>query len=186
MGLRAVARTLITYQDRYGDKTIFDLFKRYAPPGDHANNPAAYAAHVARLTGNPNPHAVVNAHAYEILRAMLPAICKVETGQEPPYTDAQFDKALALAGVQPPEKPIANTRTVKGAGTVTIGGVANQAAADVADTVKDAGKAADAQWLVDMGNTLLPILKWAGLALVCAGVAWIVWARFDDRRKGLR
>lgn len=186
MGLRAIARTLITYQDKYGDRSIYDLFKRYAPPGDHANDPAAYAAHVAKLTGLPTPYSSVNAHEYRVLRAMLPAICRVETGMAPPYTDAQFDKALVLAGVSPPEKPITSTRTVKGAGTVTAGGVVNQGAADATDAAKDLGKATDAQWLVDLGNQLLPVLKWVGVALVVAGIAWIVWARLDDRRKGLR
>lgn len=185
MGLRAIARTLITYQDKFGDRTMFELFNRYAPQGDHGNNPTAYANTIARSAG-VGALDKIDAHDYRILRVMLPAICQLETGQKPPYTDAQFDQGLALSGVKPPEQPLSKSRTIKGASTVTAGAAANQAAADVADSAKDLGRSADASWMIDMGNALLPVLKWAGIALVCAGIGWIVWARIDDRNKGLR
>src|SRR3546814_1742565 len=47
MGIRAIARTLITYQDKYGIKTIEDAIHRWAPPNE--NDTLSYSSHVARL-----------------------------------------------------------------------------------------------------------------------------------------
>src|SRR3546814_12791556 len=76
--------------------------ERWAPAGE--NNTEAYAKHVASLI-NADPDMIVDVKNYSIMRGLVIGIIKHENGIQP-YTDAQIDEGLRLAGIQPPAKPV--------------------------------------------------------------------------------
>ncbi|QQR69127.1 MAG: structural protein P5 [Alphaproteobacteria bacterium] len=175
-GIRALARTLITYQDKYFLRTTEDIINRWAPPAE--NRTGAYIASVTARTGRERKEEL-NLHSYQDLRPLVEAIIQHENGQQP-YPDAQIDKALVLAGVEPPQKPLPQTRTVKAAKLATAS-TAGTAAIEAVQQIVEPAKTTL--------TTLAPSLdaaKWALLALTLLAVGVMVWARIDDRRRGLR
>ncbi len=175
-GIRAIARTLITYQDKYGLQTINDLISRWAPPNE--NNTNAYVAEVVAKTGLTASQSV-NMHSYVNLKAVVAAIITQENGQQP-YTATQLDKALVLAGVEPPVQSLQQTRTVKGGQTATaatVGVGVLEAVRESVDPARDA--------LLSIAPYLDGV-KWLLLAVTLIGIGVMIWARIDDRRKGLR
>lgn len=175
-GIRALARTLIKYQDKHGLKSICQIIGRWAPSTE--NDTVAYIKAVSDEACFA-PDVVLDMHKYEHLKAVVTAIIHHENGQQP-YTAAQIDKALVLAGVEPPAKSLQQTRTVKGgqaatAATVGLGAIeaVNSAITPARDSL---------QMLVPY----LDIAKWLLLAVTLIGVGAMIWARIDDHRKGLR
>lgn len=188
MGLRAGAVLIIAHYDRRGANTIAKLIKLWAPPkgkgpkGAYTQNTKAYISGVAQDAGF-SPDDVLDFHRYDHIRPVMVAMIQHENNNEQPYTDAQIDKALTLAGVQVPAKPLTQTRTVKG-GQVAGAGVIASAAAGAADFMAD-----HSQDLWDTLSPWLPYLKGASigfLVLAAVGISWMLWARIDDRRRGLR
>lgn len=102
-GIRAIARVLITYQDkrraRDGSRidTIQDIVDRWAPPSE--NNTGAYARHVARLTGIGIDEAL-DVYEYETMYALVQAIIAHENGEQP-YKSEVIARGLELAGIVP-------------------------------------------------------------------------------------
>lgn len=175
-GIRALARTLIRYQDEHGLRTIRQIIGRWAPSVE--NDTVAYTKAVAEETDFA-PDVVLNMHKYEHLQAVVIAIIHFENGQQP-YTGAQIDKALVLAGVEPPAKSLQQTRTVKGGQAATAATVGLGALESIKDGLDPAR---------DTLQTLAPYLdiaKWLLLAITLIGIGIMVWARIDDYRKGLR
>lgn len=171
-GIRALARVLISYQDRHGLRTVRAIISRWAPPVE--NKTSSYIDHVAhRLgVGADDP---LDVHDYRVLRNLVEAIIAHENGQQP-YTDAQIDAGLVLAGVAPPEKPLSETRTIKGA-QVAAGATALGAATEAVQQLQPA---------LPLVQRLAEIAPWLLAVVALAGIGWIVWARWDDRRRGLR
>ena len=176
-GIRAGVHTLLTYQDKEGLNTINQIIARFAPPSDN-NDTAAYAADVAKRSGFAADQPL-DMHSYDNLRPVVEAIIWHENGQQP-YTDAQLVKSLVLAGVEPPQQNLQDSRTVRGgqlATVSTVGVAAIQGIHDSLDPARDA---------------LMQIIqyvdwaKWPLLAITLFGIAYMIWARIDDRRKGLR
>ncbi len=77
-GIRALARTLISYRERHGIDTLAGVFARWAPAGD-GNDPERYAAAVAQALGC-DPAAPVDLHDPAILAALAAAITHQENG----------------------------------------------------------------------------------------------------------
>lgn len=171
-GIRALARVLISYQDRHGLRTVRAIISRWAPPVE--NKTSSYIDHVAhRLgVGADDP---LDIHDYRVLRGLVEAIIAHENGQQP-YTDAQIDAGLVLAGVEPPERPIAETRTVKGAQVAAAATLLGVAAEGVEKL----------QPAIPLLQRIVEVAPWLLAALALAGIGYVVWARFDDRRRGLR
>lgn len=80
------------------------------------------------------------------------------------------------------ERPLASTRTARGgaiAGGATVGGLA-------LETAREA--------MQDAGSVLAPFhgllssetVAWALAVAALAGIGWMLWARYDDRRQGMR
>ncbi|MEX2450927.1 MAG: structural protein [Rhodospirillales bacterium] len=174
-GLRAAALNLIAYQDRQGLRTIQAIVERWAPPSE--NDVAAYVASIRAQTGI-SPDRFIDVHSYNDIRPLLAAMIRHENGLQP-YTDAQIDKALTMAGVEPPMQSMRKSRTVKGG---QVAGAAG-AATTVAGALSEWAPALPAVEFIK--NNLGLVLIVAGAA-VLAGVGYMIWARFDDRRKGLR
>lgn len=176
-GIRALARTLITYQDKHGLSTIEGIIRRWAP--DVENNTTAYINAVARQTGFEATQPL-NLHRFEHLKPLVEAIIRHENGQQP-YGETEITKALVLAGVEPVAAPsLQQTRTVKAGKLATVGTVGAMTVEAVQESLEPATTA-----LI----TIAPYfdnIKWLLLIVTLVGIAAMLWARIDDRRKGLR
>jgi hypothetical protein len=175
-GIRALARTLITYQDKHGLRTIRQIIGRWAPPVE--NNTNAYVRAVAEAT-DLDADQMLDLHNFDYLFPLTKAIIKHENGQQP-YNEAQISKALVLAGVEPEVPSLQKTRTVKGgqAATAATAGVGViEAVQQTIDPARDA--------LMGLAP-YLEIAKWLLLAVTLIGIGVMLWARIDDHRKGLR
>jgi hypothetical protein len=118
-------------------------------------------------------------HDYRCLKPILTAMIRVENGRQP-YTDAQIDAALIRAGVVPPERSLRETRTVKGRQVAAAGTIGAGAIGAIQETVGQAHEA-----LVGV-VPYLDAAKWGLLVVTLLGIGVMLWARIDDRRKGLR
>lgn len=177
-GIRAAARQLIKYQDDYGCKALEDFITRWAPPSE--NKTADYIRHVIayfkrvhrRLDTNEKTE--LNVQHYDDLLALVTGMMIEEIGCVP-YTQDVIDKGFLMAGVEPPQKPLSKTTTVK-ASQVAAGATALGALAPAA------GQLAPAVPLLQAMAQYAP----AVLALiVLAAIGFIVWDKWDHRRKGL-
>ncbi len=175
-GIRALARTLITYQDKYGLRTIRQIISRWAPPNE--NNTEAYVKAVAASTGL-DADQPLDVHRFDHLLPLTKAIIRHENGQQP-YSDAELTKGLVLAGVEPPQANLQASRTVKG-GQAATAATAGLGVVEAVQQTLDPAR--------DTLASLAPYLdaaKWLLLAVTLIGVGVMVWARIDDHRKGLR
>lgn len=177
-GIRAIARLLINYQDKYSLNTIRGIVSKWAPPAE--NPTAAYIDAVDHRTGF-DPDQQLDMHAYEDLRALVVAIIWQENGQQP-YSDQQIGKALVLAGVEPVGKPLQQTNTMRGAQvTATAGAVA--AASGVVAQAAPALPVLQALAETVQQNALGMLIVVG--AVMVAAAAYIAWERLDERRKGI-
>lgn len=172
-GIRALARTLITYQDKHGLKSVRRLIGRWAPPEDKNDTPA-YVVAVARAL-NVEPDEQIDLHDYAVLEPLVRAIIRHENGVQP-YTQAQIDKGLVLAGVEPAKRPLTTSRTVK-AGQVAAGATG---LGMIAEVVRDTEPA------IPLLRLVADAAPWVLGVVILVAIGWIIWARYDDRRKGLR
>ncbi|RMT61694.1 hypothetical protein ALP29_00235 [Pseudomonas syringae pv. avii] len=107
-GIRAIARVLITYQDkrRAADGSRIDsvreIVERWAPPIE--NDTDAYTHQVARALGLDPAYEGVDVYEYDTMRALVLAIIRHENGPGPLpggvwYGEPVIVDALALAGI---------------------------------------------------------------------------------------
>jgi hypothetical protein len=175
-GIRALARTLIAYQDKHGLRSIRQIISRWAPPVE--NNTNAYVRAVASDAGLDADQSL-DMHHFDHLLPLAKAIIKHENGRQP-YTDTQLTKALVLAGVEPAKSNLQQTRTVKGGQAATAATAGLGVVEVVQQTIDPARDAL-------MGLTpYLEVAKWLLLAVTLIGIGVMLWARIDDHRKGLR
>ena len=92
-GIRAMARVLITYYNKYGLNTVRGIITRWAPP--HENNTEHYICIVSNSL-NVNPDAALTYPAD--LSPLIAAIVHQENGQQP-YSTAQIDEGIRRAYV---------------------------------------------------------------------------------------
>jgi hypothetical protein len=178
MGIRALARILITYQDKYGLASVAKIIARWAPPED--NNPTiGYASFVARHAG-VGINDPLDLHDYEDLIGVVEGIILFENGLKTlPYDAETMDAAMKLAGVEPPVKPLSKSREIKGA-QVASAGVLGTGLASVADNLKDV--AGQVQPLMGYAAEL----KWLFIGLTLAGILVTVYARIRAHNEGAR
>ena len=173
-GFRALAINLITYQDKHGLRTVEEMIQRWAPHkgqnsagDDYTNNTNPYIMFVARQMG-VSPHQAIDVHQHSILRPMVEAIAHFENAHFQ-FDAKDIDRGLLMAGVEPPPKPVRKSRTVQGG---AVAGVATlMAAAQPAVPV--------AERLADSAPLLLGLIA-------LAGIGYMLYARWDDRRRGYR
>lgn len=176
-GVRALARTLIVYQDKRrapdgsAIDTVREIINRWAPPVE--NDTRAYVAHVAARVG-VGPDDPVDMHHQAVLKPLVCAIIAHENAGHA-YPDAVIDEGLRLAGVQPPAPSAAKDPRVIGAGIVAAATTAQQAVAQ-----------AEGIWssLQRMGVSPHYVMAVLGLAAVAAG-GWFLWDRFRRSRQGI-
>lgn len=109
-GIRAIARTLITYQDarRANDGSRIDsvreLIERWAPAAE--NDTDSYAKQVAKALGIGPDDETLDVYDFATMRALVQAIVRHENGPGPLpsgawYGDPLMAEGLALAGIVP-------------------------------------------------------------------------------------
>lgn len=94
-GIRALAKTLESYQVEDGCNTIRQIIDRWAPPNE--NNTAAYVASVARACG-VMPDAPVLVRTPLVMTELVKAIIHQENGEQP-YDDATIAEGLSMARI---------------------------------------------------------------------------------------
>lgn len=92
-GIRAMGKTLLTYQDKHGLNTVEGIIARWAPATE--NNTDAYVATVAKAMG-VKPNEALNLRDADTLNNLTRAIIRVENGEQP-YSDEQITRGLAAA-----------------------------------------------------------------------------------------
>lgn len=90
-GFRALAKTLLTYQNKHGLRTVREMINRWAPPKE--NDTEAYITQVAREVG-VGSREVVNLNKQVPLQRMVTAIARHENG------GLFWDEAVIEAGVR--------------------------------------------------------------------------------------
>jgi len=182
-GIRAMARLLINYQDKYGLRTIRQVVERYAPPNE--NNTGAYVQFVAGKAGR-SADAHLDLHTYDDLRPVLEAMIRQENGQgllptvNTWYDAATVNKGLSLAGVEPPKRaagPVPVTRETVGA-TATAG-VGISQLAEGAPAVMDAVTTAQDSLTSGQISRIVVGLVLVGLAVL------IAWSQVSKHKAGV-
>lgn len=79
-GIRALARTLLTYQEKHGLNTVEGIIGRWAPPGE--NKTQAYARAVADAIGF-EPTTSLDLKDAKVLQSLTRAIIMRENGRQP-------------------------------------------------------------------------------------------------------
>lgn len=171
-GIRALAVTLINYQDRYGLDTVTKIITRWAPYSENDTN--AYIRDVAGRMGRHWDERL-NVHRYEDLEPLVKAIIWHENGQQP-YSQAVIDRGLVMAGVTPPAKP-------SGVGASSRIGLSGAAGASGIETIQTV--LSDAQGPLAQLSGYLEIAKWAFLAVTLASIGFVIWRYTQDRKRGL-
>lgn len=192
-GIRALARTLITYYDkrkaRDGSKidTVREIVQRWAPAFE--NNVDAYARQVGKALCSDceRPGDVaVNMHDYEQLRIVVEAIIRHENGPGPLknangwFDAATIKEALRLAGVREPAAETAKVpMTRETVGATATAGVGISQLAEAAPAVMDA--MTNAQDSLTSGQISRVIV---GLVLVGLA-AFIAWSQVKKHQAGV-
>ncbi len=181
-GIRAVARTLITYQDKYGLRTVRQIINRWAPSSE--NDTQAYIQAVASQIGR-SADEQLDMQSYRNLKAMTEAIIRHENGRgvmSTPntwYDQQTVDKGLALAGIEPPKRaagPIPVTRETIGA--TATGGMGIAQITDVLPQVSDAITQANGH--LTSGSA---VRMGIGVTLVAIAI-FIAWAQIRRHQAG--
>lgn len=178
-GIRALARTLITYQDKYGIRTMTAAINRWAPPVE--NDTAAYIRQVQKAVGGD----LINTHDYSSLRPLVEAIIRHENGPGPLknrntwFDDATIDEGLRLAGVRKPVAEAVKVPVTKETiGATTTGALGAAQIADVLPQISDALSSADSH--LSSGSWIRIIL---GVATVGVAV-FIAYSQVKRKQAG--
>lgn len=176
MGIRAIARVLITFQDKHNCRTVRDFISRYAPPGD--NNPTEkYIGNIIEW-GSFDQAQQLNVHTYADCEPLVRGIIRQEQGAQP-YSDAQIDEALKLAGIVPLSTPsmtiaLANDPKVIAAGVAGTAATVQATVSSVSDIWDTLGQHIDPR-----------ILIWSCVAIVVGFGIWYAIQKIQARRAGL-
>lgn len=170
-GIRALARTLINYQDIHDLHNVKDIITRWAPPGENPTD--MYIGAVCRSM-RVTQTTLLDLHTFKDLHDLTCAIIEEENGRDTVafYTEAQITKGLVLAGVEPAKRSLAASRQV-------IGGVI-AAAATTAQPI-----------ISQLQTSLVPLtdysdtIKHVFIAVTLIGIVIGIWAKVDERNKGI-
>lgn len=179
-GIRAMARTLITYQDKHNIRTVTAAINRWAPPVE--NNTGAYIKAVQNAVGGDR----VNMHEYKSLRPLVEAIIKHENGigslktANTWYDSATIDEGLRLAGVRPDSNAVGKVPVTKETvGASATGAVGILEIADALPAVVSAIKGSEDHLI--SGSTVRVVI---GVVLVAAAV-FIAYAQVKKHSDGV-
>lgn len=91
-GIRALAKIIITYREKYGLTTAREILTRYAPPNE--NDTDSYISHVEEVLGSGE----LNIYDVNVMGNLVRVITKHENGIQP-YTEDEIREGLQLAGI---------------------------------------------------------------------------------------
>lgn len=179
-GIRAIARTLITYYDkrkaRDGSRidTVAEIVERWAPAFE--NNTRAYAMHVARLM-SVDPDKILDIKDFEVMKGIVKGIIAHENAGYQ-YPEEVVNEGLRRAGIVPKKTaPIpVSTEVVAGAAVPATAGLATLA--PLVEPVIDALQ--NQQDNLTSGQTVKIVI---GLVLVIGALA-VAWSQIRKRRAG--
>lgn len=190
-GIRAMCRTLITYQDKRRAKdgspidTVREVIERWAPPNENDTSSYVHAVRRAMQLNGSEEDGELDVHQYSQMKPLIKAIIKHENGIQP-YTDLQIDKGLMLAGIHPNNEtvPLTRNQVVQGGQIGAIGTIGGGVAgvgtiATLAEQAKDAA---------DNIGPLVYYGKWimiAFLVLSLTGISLSFYAKYKERQQGV-
>lgn len=93
MGIRALAKTLQTYQEKHGLSSVRGIINRWAPPNE--NNTEAYISFVAKAVG-VDPDENLDPNSLQLQAALTRAIITQENGSCP-YSADELLEGVRLA-----------------------------------------------------------------------------------------
>ena len=166
-GVRALARTLLTYQNTHKLDTVRKIINRWAPPGE--NNTAAYVKAVAKACG-VLPDDVIDLDSAAVMRPLVVAIIAHENAGYA-YPAGVIDEGLHMAGVADAKpKPLVKQKAFVAQAATGVS-VAGAACAQYAAPVKEAAdKLADFTGAPIISHAVTILLTIAGLCTL-AGIA---------------
>ena len=173
-GLRAMAITLIAYQDRMGLRTINSILNTYAPPADH-NDTNRYASSVSSATGFGLDEPL-DLHTIQHLKPLMQAMVRVEIGPDHPFTESQFDAALTRAGVLSPTTPVSSST-----GKAAAVGISSVTILTFIGEFKD-----EISTGLGFVKDIISISPYVAGAIAIIVFGYFVWKHIQDRRKGIR
>lgn len=188
MGVRALVRTLLTYNKAHGLKSVRAIINRWAPPNGHANgksytqNTAGYVDAVkkelSRALGETiNVDQALDVDSRRIMRPLVVAIIAHENAGYR-YSDKVIDDGLRLAGIADvAPRPLLATGEVQGA--LISAPLAIAGAIEVVETF---GKARDQ---LMPAASMSPLIQALIVLLSLAGCAVVLWSRFSRQKKTL-
>ena len=187
-GIRALARTLITYYDKRkandGSKidSLQEIVERWAPAADN-NDVDAYARQLAKLLPGIGPKdETLNLHDPVQLRAIVEGIILHENGRGPLktanswYTAAQIEEGLRRAGVV--KKATAETKVVAALPAAAVGGVGLDQMAQVLPSVMAAVDNAKVD--LTSGN----VIQLALGAFAISAAVFLAWQQYRKMQAG--
>lgn len=189
-GIRALARTLITYQDkrRAADGSVIDtvveVIERWAPRSE--NHTDRYIIAVCADTGFA-PNQELDMHNYAHIRPLVEAIIKFECGSNGPlstpngwYSVEQVDQGLRLAGIVDKSAHVASIPVTKE--TVSATALVSVGASQVVEALPQINSAiGDAQTHLSAGTVVGMVC--GVLSLTIAGI--LVWSQVQKYKQGL-
>ena len=181
-GIRAAARILQTYQEKYGLNTVRGIVGRWAPPSE--NDTSAYVQAVS-IWADFEPDDPLDMTNYDTVYRLLRAMARMENGKPPEpktmwYPDDLWEKGLRQAGLSP-SKPLTKSRTA----VATAGGAVASTSA-VAVLTDLLGLPAWIEPMIPQALSGLDEKQVAIGILILVGLTqWrTIFARVDDKLKG--
>lgn len=129
-GLRAGFMQLKRYQDHHKLNTFGEMIPVFAPAKDN-NNVEAYINSVEEKSGIGRDEYINTRDPITMKKIGKAMVDHENKGKGDPYTDAQWDKALTLAGLDA-KRPLSKSRTVTNAQSAVSTGVITTAVGSVA------------------------------------------------------
>lgn len=91
MGIRALAKTLSTYESKHGLNTVEDIIRRYAPNSE--NDTSSYIKSVSNSLGVKS---IDEINVQAVMPDLIKAIIKHENGSQP-YSDTVINQGIKLS-----------------------------------------------------------------------------------------
>lgn len=179
-GIRAIARCLITYQDKRRAEdgsdidSVLEIVERWAPEKDN-NNTDAYAQFVGRQLDRAIDDETIDVYDYDTMNGLVKAITAFENGGQP-YEQRVIDAGLRLAGIEVPTKPMKQSRTMKASAVAA----ASTGGSVLVDQLQSA------QGMLEPLAQYSSLATYALLGVTLVSVAVVVWARIDDANDEVR
>lgn len=190
-GVRALARTLLTYNKAHGLHSVRGIINRWAPPkgdrngsapgGEYRQNTAGYIDAVAKELGlalgtTINVDARLDVDSYRVMRPLVVAIIAHENAGHR-YPDRVITEGLRLAGVtDAPARSLLKTGEVQGA----LMGASATALLGAAEAAKAFGEAREQ---LMPAASMSPLITALIILFSLAASGLVLWSRFAARRK---